>query len=148
RLAYIAADCSISCLLTGIEKQPEWEPLVTAGAPRVPFVVMNSSDIGEGVDGVQLIGRDAVDREETASPHVDVIDQDLAYILYTSASTGDPKGVMLTHRNALAFVEWAVEEFGVDPDDRLSSHAPLHFDLSVFDLYAAASAGAAVVLVP
>ncbi len=55
---------------------------------------------------------------------------------------------MLSHRNALAFVDWAVDEFGVDADDRLSSHAPLHFDLSIFDLFAAASAGAAVVLVP
>jgi acyl-coenzyme A synthetase/AMP-(fatty) acid ligase len=55
---------------------------------------------------------------------------------------------MLTHRNCLAFVEWAVEEFRVSAADRLSSHAPLHFDLSTFDLYAAALAGAPVVLVP
>ena len=55
---------------------------------------------------------------------------------------------MLSHRNALAFVDWAADEFGVTETDRLSSHAPLHFDLSVFDLFAAAQAGAAVVLVP
>src|SRR5690606_5848105 len=78
----------------------------------------------------------------------DRLDQDLAYILYTSGSTGDPKGVSLTHRNALAFVHWAADEFAVAADDRLSSHAPFHFDLSVFDLFAAARAGAAVVLVP
>jgi acyl-coenzyme A synthetase/AMP-(fatty) acid ligase len=55
---------------------------------------------------------------------------------------------MLSHLNAMAFVDWAVEEFGVAEHDRLSSHAPLHFDLSVLDLYAAARAGAAVVIVP
>ena len=55
---------------------------------------------------------------------------------------------MLSHLNALAFVRWAVGQFGVGPDDRLSNHAPLHFDLSVFDLFAAAMAGATVVLVP
>lgn len=71
-------------------------------------------------------------------------ESDLAYVLYTSGSTGVPKGVMLTHRNALAFVEWAVDRFDVSPDDRLSSHAPFHFDLSVFDLYAASMAGAAL----
>lgn len=69
---------------------------------------------------------------------------DLAYLLYTSGSTGAPKGVMLTHRNALAFAEWAVDRFQVCRDDRLANHAPFHFDLSVFDLYGAALAGAMV----
>jgi amino acid adenylation domain-containing protein len=72
----------------------------------------------------------------------------LAYILHTSGSTGLPKGVAITHRNALAFVDMAAEFFEVTPDDRLSSQAPLHFDLSVFDLYVASRQGASVVLIP
>jgi amino acid adenylation domain-containing protein len=55
---------------------------------------------------------------------------------------------MHSHSSALAFVEWAAAEIGVGPEDRLSSHAPFHFDLSTFDLFAAAAASAAVVLVP
>ncbi|MEU9337996.1 amino acid adenylation domain-containing protein [Streptomyces sp. NPDC048290] len=73
---------------------------------------------------------------------------DHAYILYTSGSTGAPKGVSISHRNALAFVEWAAAELEIGPDDRLSNHAPFNFDLSVFDLYAAFLCGACVHLVP
>jgi len=72
----------------------------------------------------------------------------LAYILYTSGSTGTPKGVCISHRNALAFVDWAVATAGLTPQDRLSNHASFHFDLSVFDLYGAFAAGACVVLLP
>lgn len=75
-------------------------------------------------------------------------EMDLAYILHTSGSTGTPKGVAITHRNALTFVDMCAEFFAVTADDRLVGHAPLHFDLSVFDLFVAAAAGAAVVLAP
>jgi acyl-coenzyme A synthetase/AMP-(fatty) acid ligase len=55
---------------------------------------------------------------------------------------------MLSHLNALTFVNWARETFEITEKDRLSQHAPFNFDLSVFDIYVAAKAGAALSLVP
>jgi amino acid adenylation domain-containing protein len=72
---------------------------------------------------------------------------DLAYILYTSGSTGRPKGVMISQRNATCFVDWCRDTFEPVDDDRFSSHAPFHFDLSVLDIYVPIQQGATLVLV-
>ncbi|HVM01464.1 MAG TPA: amino acid adenylation domain-containing protein [Acidimicrobiales bacterium] len=155
RLAYIAADCGIRTLLTTSAQLPACGELVAAGAPLERLVVLDATGTeadgdqpGVEVPGVEVLGPVELAAQEASPPPVRVIDLDLAYILYTSGSTGRPKGVMLTHRNALTFVEWAVTRFAVSPEDRLSSHAPLHFDLSVFDVFAASAAGAGLFLVP
>jgi amino acid adenylation domain-containing protein len=67
-------------------------------------------------------------------------------LLYTSGSTGRPKGVMLSHRNARCFVDWCSDVFEPTENDRFSSHAPFHFDLSILDLYVPLKHGATVVL--
>jgi amino acid adenylation domain-containing protein len=72
---------------------------------------------------------------------------ELAYILYTSGSTGKPKGVMISQRSATVFVDWCSEVCAPREDDRFSSHAPFHFDLSVLDIYLPLKHGATVVLI-
>ncbi|RKT99071.1 hypothetical protein C7H84_33445 [Burkholderia sp. Nafp2/4-1b] len=70
---------------------------------------------------------------------------DLAYILHTSGSTGEPKGIMLSHRNATTFVDWMSAEFQITESDRVMSRAPLKFDLSVFDIFNTLSVGATLI---
>lgn len=75
-------------------------------------------------------------------------DANPAHILFTSGSTGLPKGVVITHSNVTQFIEWAIRYFGIRPSDRISGHPPLHFDLSTFDIYGTVAAGAEIHLIP
>ena len=75
-------------------------------------------------------------------------DTDLAHIIFTSGSTGQPKGVMITHYSVMRLLEWAMAYFGISQNDRASQHAPLHFDISTFDIFGTLGAGAELHLVP
>jgi amino acid adenylation domain-containing protein len=147
RLAYIVANCAVRCMVASTAKAQAIAAMTAqGGAPQA--VVFTDRGTVPTIPGVECLPQ--ADWADAAGEPVepDTVETDLAYILYTSGSTGTPKGVMISHRNALGFVEWAAEHFGVTPEDRLSSHAPLHFDLSIFDIFVAMKAGASVALVP
>jgi L-proline---[L-prolyl-carrier protein] ligase len=120
--------------------------VVAVGVPGRPEPQTAAADPGRGAAIVPW----AAVAGESAEPVAEepVIETDLAYILYTSGSTGTPKGVMISHRNSLTFVDWAAAAAGLSEQDRVCSPAPLHFDLSVFDVFAACRAGACLTVLP
>lgn len=134
RNGFIFSDCAVRCVIT---RNPEGTGLDTSNAISNPF-----GDAEHLLADLVLVPQ-APEVESEAAPDV----SGLAYILYTSGSTGKPKGVMLTHANGLAFIDWCSEVLEPNENDRFSSHAPFHFDLSILDIYLSIKHGARLVLI-
>jgi amino acid adenylation domain-containing protein len=144
RNAYILSDCTVKAVL--IENQfVERLSVEFAGQSELPTLfVLNGTGGGNYL-------KSALEQATTEDPTPPVpfepSSDSLAYILYTSGSTGKPKGVMLSHQNALSFIDWCSEVFEPGENDRFSSHAPFHFDLSILDIYVSIKHGSTLVLV-
>lgn len=142
RIDYIVRNCGLKALIS-----------TKARVDTLEATLLQQNAFSVIIDETQAHGPARISWSELTlhpsdhAPRCESIENDLAYILYTSGSTGEPKGVMLTHRNALTFIDWCADTFQVRADDRLSNHAPLHFDLSVFDVYNSIQAGATVYMI-
>jgi amino acid adenylation domain-containing protein len=108
-----------------------------------PEVLAAGSDLQE-LPTVLIAGGE-VANASPLPPARRVTPENLAYVIFTSGSTGRPKGAMLTHRNAVNTLYHSVRLFRVIPQDRLLGFSSLSFDMSVWDVFGALLAGAAVV---
>ena len=76
------------------------------------------------------------------------VDSDPLYTLYTSGSTGVPKGAVLSHKNVLSYIEWVTGEFGINEGTVFANQTPFYFSMSVTDVYSTIRSGATLVIVP
>ena len=136
RANVVLQDCAPAVVIGSAKTLGNLDP--SSSAVRISI----NESVGDALSWQDVMSGKAV--SETPSLRL----EELAYLLYTSGSTGKPKGVMLSHENVSAFATWAALEFHLGPQDRVASVAPLHFDLSTFDLYSTAFSGATLYIPP
>jgi acyl-CoA ligase (AMP-forming) (exosortase A-associated) len=145
QVAFILADCNVRILVTSAERLRLLQPSL-ARCPDLRTVMV----VGAPGELAQISGVDVRPWEGGAAaalPAHDVIDTDMAAILYTSGSTGNPKGVVLSHRNMVAGALSVSSYLALGPQDRVLAVLPLSFDYGLSQLTTAFLVGASVVLI-
>ena len=131
-------------LIVDARSEPQLQKLLS-GFP-LPLVVIcpDRNDVIELAHKLpkhQVIGAaELADEAEWKPPNIDV--NSIAYLLFTSGSTGQPKGVMVSHANVLHYVDYVTKRYGIKNSDRLSQTFDLTFDLSAHDLFVTWGSGA------
>jgi amino acid adenylation domain-containing protein len=146
KLSYLIGDCRPTALVTDAHLQRVWQEVVAAPSLRT-LIASGSIDTAQ-LGGARVDGFDAVLAECAGqlAPERACIDIDLAAIVYTSGSTGDPKGVMLTHRNMLTAATSVSSYLEIQEDDVLLNVLPLPFDYGLYQMIMAFRQGARLVL--
>lgn len=147
-LGYVVEDCAPRAVISTADRWETVRSVLTPESTVEHVVLVGATGAEPPSAGCRLVGWDTLaESAATAVPDAAaVIDQDIAAIMYTSGSTGGPKGVVLSHRNMVAGAASVAGYLGHGPDDVVLSVLPLSFDAGFSQLTTSLIAGAHVVL--
>ena len=161
--SYIAYSLMLACLKTGIiysnldasSPWPRLKKILDTCLPKAIFFDKDEESIrqhcNETFPGTKRIGlfegeiRDRIEKLDERNLSQDFHGGEAAYIMFTSGSTGFPKGAVMSHNNILNFIHWGISTFNVSHQDIFTNANPIYFDNSVFDFYVSIFSGATLV---
>ena len=141
RTKFLIKDCGINHLVT-VKTQARVIKSIVKESTLLKTVIGIENELD-----INTISWSSVFKTNTANIEFPrVLGKDLAYIMYTSGSTGLPKGIMHTHNSCMAYAKGSKALYDVNVSDVFASHAPLHFDISTFAYFTAPLAMASTVI--
>lgn len=143
RLAHICERLGIDVIVSHGPRRRSLSEVVTLSTVRVVVGVVLEDEDGSVI---RCVGAEEIASFEPLSP-VAATDSDPSYIITTSGSTGEPKGIVHSHASARAYADMTLRTFGISHEDRIADIAPHHFDISTLALWSAPLAGSAIVVV-
>lgn len=143
RNQFVIKNCGIKILLTTAQQKRILTEVLAD--PNLPLQHI----LGTQIEGnISSSDWSAISAFPDSVPDVHILENDLAYIMYTSGTTGTPKGIMHTHYSGLSYAKLSAELYDVRPTDRLGNHAALHFDISTMGYFTMPFAGGTTVIIP
>lgn len=121
------------------------KPVACLAVAELPDVELNVPIISSA-ELAEIIEKS--DQAATPDPSFQVAGKENFYIIFTSGTTGQPKGVQISHDNLISYVNWMIEDFSLPERPNFLSQAPYSFDLSVMDVYPALTMGGQLSVLP
>lgn len=129
------------------------DKIISTLNPSVVIVDGNNASVSEEIDCINIIDINNADVHISENIDLerivfDTIDTDILYVMFTSGSTGIPKGVIVSHRSVIDYIDWLEETFRFDENTIFGNQAPFYFDNSVLDIYSTVKCGCQMVIIP
>lgn len=143
RIQFVIKDCEISHLITIPSQQRSLSSTFSKESGLKTIIGMDTDLQVKTIPWETVFSMSGEINHE-----VRLLEDDLAYIMYTSGTTGSPKGIMHTHRSGLSYARLSSSLYDLDKNDVVGSHSPLYVDMSTFAAFSAPLAGATTVIFP
>jgi len=140
----VVNDCDLQVLIS--KKQFKKQvAAITAEVSSLKIVIGLDQDPS---DQVKAISWDAINAEAATPPHIEISEEDIAYIIYTSGTTGKPKGIVHTHYSGYSYAKLSAELYDLSHTDILGNHSHLHYDISTMGYLTMPYVGGCTIIVP
>ncbi|MFT4644674.1 MAG: D-alanine--poly(phosphoribitol) ligase subunit 1 [Planctomycetota bacterium] len=135
RISKILVTLNASCIITDVKHK---ETLVQFGYAGEIIIVEEAADVLKSKGDVKTL-QDISNK---------IIDLDPIYSIFTSGTTGHPKGVLISHKGVFDFIEWAIETYSITENEIIGNQVPFHFDVATLDIYVMLFTGATLHIIP